>query len=515
MTGLIIALCIILVAVVIVQIGKVTELAAKIRGEEKSQILSNKANGRLWVIFGIFFFALTTWSAFYFRNWMLGFGPHDSASAHGSSLDNIFMITLIPTYFVFILTHVLLFYFAWKYSGRPGRKVFFQAHDTRLEIIWTAIPAVVMTLLVMGGLDAWNEVMADVEPGEDYIEIEATGMQFAWTIRYPGADGKLGSKYFKNITSLNPLGQDWTDTKNLDDFHTGGEFYLPKGKKVRVRITSRDVLHNFDLPHFRVKMDAVPGIPTHFVFTPVITTKEYKAKLKNVPEYQQLKDPNDPDSPQLWETFEYELACAELCGSGHFSMKKILKVVEQDEYEEWLAKQQSYYIGTIRGTAEDPYMGDISEMDEATRNATLALRKGEFDEKVAMAMAADKEEDRIVRLNYVNFKTGSSELTDISKYELGNVVNFMKNNPSTTLEVAGHTDNTGELQGNMALSQSRAERVYNFLINSGANSNNLRAVGYGPNVPIDDNATAEGRANNRRTEFKIDLPVETMVKPES
>ena len=506
MTGLIVILCIILVTVVTIQIGKVTELAAKIKGEEKSQIETNKANGRLWVIFGIAFFALTTWSAFYFRNWMLGFGPHDSASEHGYALDNIFMITLIPTYFVFILTHILLIYFAWKYSGRPGRKVYFQAHDTKLEIIWTAIPAVVMALLVMGGLDAWNEVMADVEPGEDYMEIEATGMQFNWMIRYPGPDGKLGSKYYKNITALNPLGQDWTDTQNLDDFHAAGEFYLPKGKKVRVRITSRDVLHNFDLPHFRVKMDAVPGIPTHFVFTPIMTTEEYRAKLKDVPEYQALKDPNDPESGTLWENFEYELACAELCGKGHFSMKMILKVVEEDEYNAWLAKQSSYYMGSIRGGVEDPYMGDISKMDEAMRNATLSVRKGEFDTKAMAAMAAEKEEDRIVRLTYVNFVTGGSALTELSKYELGNVVNFMKKNPSVSLEVAGHTDSTGELKSNIALSQSRAESVYNFLVNAGADASRLRAVGYGPNRPVETNDTEEGRAANRRTEFQILMP---------
>ena len=141
-------------------------------------------------------------------------------------------------------------------------------HDNKLEVIWTAVPAVVMCFLVIRGLVAWNEVMADVSEGEEHIEIEATGQQYLWHLRYPGADGKLGTRNFRLIKSgENPLGQDWMDDKNLDDIMPS-EIVLPVGKKVRVRITAMDVLHSFDLPHFRVKMDAVPGMPTYFVFTP-------------------------------------------------------------------------------------------------------------------------------------------------------------------------------------------------------------------------------------------------------
>ena len=98
-------------------------------------------------------------------------------------------------------------------------------------------------------------------PKEEFIEIEACGTQFNWLLRYPGEDGKLGTRDFKMINGVNPLGQDWNDPKNIDDIHPN-EIVLPVNKKVRVRITARDVLHNFYLPHFRVKMDAVPGMPT-------------------------------------------------------------------------------------------------------------------------------------------------------------------------------------------------------------------------------------------------------------
>ena len=113
--------------------------------------------------------------------------------------------------------------------------------------------------------------MSDTD--EYYIEVEATGQQFAWIMRYPGADNKLGTKNFRLIGATNELGMDWEDPKSHDDVisSAAGEIVkLPLGKEVRVRITSKDVLHNFDLPHFRVKMDAVPGLPTYFKFTPVI-----------------------------------------------------------------------------------------------------------------------------------------------------------------------------------------------------------------------------------------------------
>jgi cytochrome c oxidase subunit 2 len=362
-TGLIIIGCVILIGVVIVQIGRVTELAGKIRGEEEVQLESNKRNALIGLVFMIGFLIFCVWSAAYYKNWMLGYGPHESASAHGGVLDELFNVTVVFTGIVFILTQIALFWFAYKYRGTKGGKASFIPHNDMVEIIWTVIPAVVMCFLVVRGLIAWNEVMADIPEGavptlnpqteNEYIEIEATGSQFLWYLRYPGKDGMLGERDYTKITGINPLGQVWEDPKNLDDFHPQ-DIVLPVGAKVRVRITARDVLHNFDLPHFRVKMDAIPGIPTYFVFTPTKTTEEYRQELKKYPEYQALKDPSDPDSEPLWKTFEYELACAELCGSGHFSMKKLVKIVSQDEYAAWLEQQNSYYESSIKGSSEDP-----------------------------------------------------------------------------------------------------------------------------------------------------------------
>jgi cytochrome c oxidase subunit II len=386
MTALLILICLILITIVVVQIGRVTELASSIRGEEDAQFETNKWNGLLSVIFLVLFLVGTVVSAWYYKNWMLGFGPHESASAHGSQIDFLFNLTLFFTGIVFILTHIALYWFSWKYRGRRGQRADFIAHNDKLEVIWTIIPAVVMALLVVGGLDAWNEIMADVGDDEDHIEIEATGVQFNWLIRYPGEDGMLGARDYKMITGLNPIGQDWTDVKNHDDFQPS-EIVLPVGKKVRVRIIGRDVLHNFYLPHFRVKMDAVPGIPTYFVFTPVKTTQEYRQELSRYKEYQVPADPENPDGPQLWEVFNYELACAELCGSGHFSMRRLVRIVSEEEYKDWLAEQSSYYLGNIRNGDEDPLKGQAipieaglkPEIEESQNDGELQPEEGDTD----------------------------------------------------------------------------------------------------------------------------------------
>ncbi|MBK7410225.1 MAG: flagellar motor protein MotB [Saprospirales bacterium] len=356
MTTLLAIACILLITVVVVQIGKVTELATKLRGEEEAEQISNKRTGSFLLVFVFAFLVFCVGSAIYYKNWMLGYGPHEAASAHGSRLDSLFNVTLFFTGIVFVITQILLFYFAYKFRGEKGRKALYIPHDNRLEVIWTVVPAVVMTFLVISGLDAWNEVMADIQEGEEYVEIEATGYQFAWHLRYPGPDGKLGTRNFKLINAANPLGQDWTDEKNWDDLHPS-EIVLPVGKKVRVRITARDVLHNFFLPHFRLKMDAVPGMPTYFVFTPSKTTEDYRRELSKYKEYQALSDPADPNSEPLWKVFNYELACAELCGKGHYSMRRVVRIVSEEEYTKWLSEQKPYYTTSIRNTVEDPFNG--------------------------------------------------------------------------------------------------------------------------------------------------------------
>jgi cytochrome c oxidase subunit II len=369
MTTLIILLSAVLVAVIAVQVGRLTEITAAMREAAEVQGDRNKLHAVLGLGFVVIFLVACCVSAWYYKNDMMGFAGNIPVSEHGHYIDNLFYITLVPTGIIFILCHLALFWFAYKYKGEVGRKVLYMPHDNKLEFIWTAIPAFVMALLVVGGLWTWNKVMADIpadaKPGKDYIEIEATGYQFAWVLRYPGADNLLGKKDFRLIDEANNnIGQDWTDAKNHDDFKPD-DIVLPVNKTVRVRITSRDVLHNFCLSQFRLKMDAVPGMPTYFVFKPIVTTEERRQQLKKLPEWQELKD-----GKPRWATFDYELNCAEMCGQGHFSMRKVVRIVTEPEYQKWLGEQKSYYISSVQGKEWDTYGKD-------TKPATTENHKGE------------------------------------------------------------------------------------------------------------------------------------------
>jgi cytochrome c oxidase subunit 2 len=349
MTFLIIIIAV-LVAVFFVQIGKARELASVIREDNSGEYENNNYQAAIGMVFMVAFLVLCVVSFIYYIPYILGWGPNTAASKHGPSVDYMFNITLFFTAIVFFACQFLLFYFGWKFRGRKGARAKYWSHDERLEMVWMLIPAVVMTFLVVGGLRAWNQAMADVSDkeviGKDYIEIEATGMQFAWLLRYPGRDNKLGTKHFTKITGTNPLGQDWTDEKNIDDFHPS-EIVLPVGKKVRVRINSRDVLHNFYLPQFRVKMDAVPGMPTYFVFTPTVTSDSMRTRYKKYPHWN-IPDKKD-ETKKRYEAFEYELACSELCGRGHYSMRRVVKIVTEEEYENWLDEQEktSHYLANV------------------------------------------------------------------------------------------------------------------------------------------------------------------------
>ncbi len=496
MTGLIILLCVILIAIVLVQIGKVMELTNQIKGEQEVLRDNSKWNGWLSLIFMVVFLGGVFVSAWAYRNEMMGYGPHKGASLHGDSLDSLFAWTLFFTGIVFVITHIMLFWFAYKFRWKEGKKAQFIAHDNRLEVVWTAIPAIVMTFLVIRGLDTWNTVMADVNPTEDYIEIEATGQQFNWMIRYPGPDGKLGTRNYKLTTANNQLGMDFNDPKTWDDVMPGQELYLPVGKKVRVRITAKDVLHSFFLPHFRVKMDAVPGLPTYFVFTPVKTTAEYRNELRKYDEYNTPADPADPTGPKRWEKFEYELACAELCGKGHYSMKRIFRVVSQEEYDAWYKKQESFYLTQIRDKDEDPNKGKVLDME-------VGMRAKAFSESIKTAVESTNVTEKTLALKYVNFETGSAALTADSRYELDNLVTAMTAYPSLVIEVAGHTDNVGDPAGNLALSAQRAAAVVKYLTDRGVGAGRLKPRGYGDTKPLAENDTDENRAKNRRTEFTI------------
>ena len=506
MTTLIVLASIVLLIIVAIQIGKISELSSKIRGEEASKTDSNDFNAIFGVVFMASFLIFCFATAWYYRNYLLGYGPLQSASAHGPGIHRLFNVTLFFTVIVFVLTHIALYWFGYKYREQKGRKVLFIPHDNKLEVIWTAVPAVVMCGLVVGGLWVWNDVMADIKEGEDFMEIEATAHQFAWDIRYPGPDNALGTKYFRNIVpGTNDLGIDFNDPKSLDDvISSSGDIVLPKGKKLRVRITSKDVLHNFYLPHFQVKMDAIPGLPTYWVLTPTKTTEEYRQELKKYKEYQVPANADEPNGPKKWEVFNFELACAELCGNGHFSMRRVIKIVSNEEYQKWALTQKAFFPDNIDGKVEIgkyPWYGSKVNK-EVTTIPSIPLKSVQSIEFSSDALTNAKVGE-VLNLKHVNFATGKAVLTPESTIELDIVVNAMVKNTGMTVEVDGHTDNVGNEDKNKSLSQARAKAVLDYVSSKGIDMKRMTAMGYGSAAPIADNNTEIGRRTNRRTEFKI------------
>ncbi len=320
MSGFITILLIFLVFVIIYQIGKASEYASVMRGEETVKFKTNRVIA--WLLVGFFLVSLYgIWKCNeYFKPLMLPV----AACENGVNYDNMFTVTLIVTGIVFFLTQTVLFWFVYRYQSTETRKSFYFAHSNKLELIWTTIPAIAMAILVAIGLKNWAAVTS-VAP-TDCTVVEVVGKQFNWLVRYPGKDNELGKRDFRKIDDAkNVLGLDWTDPHNMDDIISqNGELHVVVNKPVKLLIGSRDVIHDVGLSHFRLKMDAVPGITTTLWFKPNITTDSMKRITGN---------PN----------FVYEISCDQMCGKGHYSMRGTVIVETQAEYDKWLADQKTYY----------------------------------------------------------------------------------------------------------------------------------------------------------------------------
>ncbi|WP_281615657.1 cytochrome c oxidase subunit II [Flammeovirga sp. SubArs3] len=315
-TALLFATGAILIIAVLALVYRIITLVGIAKGDEKKVSSSNKINAAIFPILLVVGFGLIYWS---YNDASQYFLP-EAASIHGKETDSLFNITLGIVFAAFALTHILLFTFPFFFQHSEKRKAHYYPHNDMLEIAWTAVPAIVMAVLVIFGWRAWSDITAPAT--DEAIQVELMGKQFAWEIRYPGKDLKLGKYDVANIDNTNSMGVDFDDVNATDDF-MAREIVLPVGKEVELKIRAIDVIHSVFLPHFRVKMDAVPGMPTRFKFTPTITTEEMRKKTNNA-------------------KFNYELACTEVCGYGHFGMRKIVKIVTQKEYDAWLQKQKPW-----------------------------------------------------------------------------------------------------------------------------------------------------------------------------
>jgi cytochrome c oxidase subunit 2 len=234
------------------------------------------------------------------------------ASEHGARIDSLFSAVLVVTGIAFVLVQGALGFFVARYGSNGNEHAAYWHDNPKVEAILLITTAVILTVLVFMGQRVWASIYFADQPQNATI-IQITGEQFIWNFHYPGPDGQFGRTDPKLITSTNNVGLDRSDPVAKDDIVSIGVMHVPVGKPVRVRLRSKDVIHSFFLPNFRLKQDAVPGMAIEVWFTP-----------------------NKPG--------QYEIACAELCGLAHYRMKAALTVDESEEkYNEWLkmaAEQQ-------------------------------------------------------------------------------------------------------------------------------------------------------------------------------
>lgn len=316
MTNVLIAVVVLLTIAAMVQLVRVNELLSEITNKDTNEVTDedNNKNGILFLIIGFGFLAFVIWQMITWDHLLLP----PASSVHGAEIDTLMKVSMTLILVVFFALSPMLFYFAYKYRGRSGNKAYFFAHNNKLEIVWTVVPTIILTALIIYGLRTWDRAMnPDIT---DATVIEVYSKQFDWTARYSGDDNILGEANYKLVEGRNTLGVDINDENASDDIVVR-EVHLPVNKPVLLKFRSRDVIHSAFLPHFRVQMNCVPGLSTQFAFTPTKTTQEMKETEG--------------------EDFEYVLLCNKICGSAHFNMQMKFVVESEEDYNKWIASQKT------------------------------------------------------------------------------------------------------------------------------------------------------------------------------
>ena len=374
LSKLIILGVIVLAVVAVAQMMRIYELSTKLRNKLESDISNrdNRLNAGLMLLFMIALYGGFIWLILTY-GWV---GRGNAASVHGEELDWLLNLNFIIITSVFFLCNTLLFVFAFKYVRKPGVPAFYYPHNNKLEMLWTVVPASVLAVIIILGLNSWNHATGAAD--KDAIEIELFSKQFDWTARYSGDDNTLGRFDYKLTTSNNELGlltantldtainQMQASIDNLekvlnkrdtifvpeerdkmaddlarkeklirmlhqmrarhvakedswawDDIIVKDTLYLCVDQEYNFSFRSKDVIHSAYFPHFRAQMNTVPGMTTRFKFTPNKTTEEMRKERNN-------------------QKFNFVLMCNKICGGAHYKMKMMVVVLEKKDYDAWM-----------------------------------------------------------------------------------------------------------------------------------------------------------------------------------
>ncbi len=256
------------------------------------------------VAIGILILVVITVLFHFFSPWW--FTP---IAADWATIDLIVDITFWITGVVFILLNGFLVWVIWRFRHREGSKAHYEPESKKLEWWLTILTTIGVVALLAPGLWVWERI---IDVPDDAEIVEVVGQQWHWTFRYPGEDGVLGKVEVSRMTVDNPFGMKSEDPAGMDDvLIESGELHVPVGINYKFVLRSKDVLHNFTVPQFRVKMDLIPGTTSYTWLKPTVTGR-------------------------------YDILCEELCGIGHFAMRGVVVVDEQEAFEEWLAGYPTY-----------------------------------------------------------------------------------------------------------------------------------------------------------------------------
>jgi len=407
---LLILLVIILAVIAIAQLTKVYELSRSLRKNKEEEISAadNKLNANLMLVWMFLFFVGTVFLYVRYGDYL-----PVAASEHGVDVDKLMNVNIWMVTVSFFIVNFFLFYFAWKYQFKKGRKAKFFAHDNRLEMLWTLVPGVLLAFVIVYGLITWNKITGPASA--DAIQIELYSRQFDWTARYPGENKTFGTASYNLISTSNPLGLvtkegirakmdeldaqienverqlaenklmplmpesyvatledkvsrlkrhkqriadiDENSVNGISTWESGnddrlvkGEMHIPVNKEIEFIFRSQDVIHSAFMPHFRSQMNSVPGVATRMKMTPTVTTAEMRKITGN-------------------DSFNYILLCNKVCGAAHFNMQMKIVVESEADYNAWVTKQKMFKAPEVKETAD-------STLANEPKKDTLATAMG-------------------------------------------------------------------------------------------------------------------------------------------
>ena len=254
------------------------------------------------------------------NNWFMSYMPLQ-ASAHAAEIDDMTVLVHWLMLVLFVGWGAYFLYVLLRFrSGANPRANYAGAKGKVSKGLEVAVAIIEAVLLVFFAIPAWAKRVAAFPSENEAVVVRVVGEQFAWNVHYPGADGRFGRTDPKLVSADNPLGLDKSDPAAKDDVTTLNQLTIPVNRPILVHLSSKDVIHSFGLYEMRVKQDAVPGLDIPVWFVPTVTTEEMRRKL------------GKPD-------FDYEIACSQLCGLGHYRMRGFVTVKTDAEFKDWLAQE--------------------------------------------------------------------------------------------------------------------------------------------------------------------------------